>query len=245
MQKNLHAVTKTLNGLAGRIIFSRLKQPTAQQQRLGIRSVSSLSDSIRRHVSFTKNPNQSLLNETRLHSTKDAYPLSYSILNDYALQLSAPDIKSDCGIFACAYADQLQSPILVPDMLRCPVDYLKARYHTTDGGGDGGGIIVQSSPDVLANFYGCDERFFKGEGRLVQVSFSRDEHVRSGQEFELKSRLNELGATIIVQKHLKLILIVYAMEKIMRKTVKANWFILLLKSRREYQMNYLIKNVCN
>ncbi len=126
--------------------------------------------------------------------------ISHSVLSDFRTQLNAPDTKSDCGIFACAYADQLQAPTLVPDMLRCPVEYLKARYHTTDGGGDGGGIIVQSSPNVLAKFYGCEERFFNGEGRLVQVSFSRDEHVRSSQEFELKSRLNELGALIVVQK---------------------------------------------
>ncbi|MEK9727108.1 MAG: hypothetical protein VW397_03250, partial [Candidatus Margulisiibacteriota bacterium] len=106
------------------------------------------------------------------------------ILLDFKHQIHTPDTKSDCGIFACAMADSF-SAFTVEELLRCPSDRLKARYHITDGGGDGGGIIAQSSPDEVAKFYGCDVRFFKGDGRLLQFSFSREDQKRAVQYFDI------------------------------------------------------------
>ena len=105
-----------------------------------------------------------------LFDPKNNLKIDTSTLSDYKNQIHVPDTKSDCGIFACAMADSFSS-FTVEELLRCPSDRLKARYHITDGGGDGGGIIAQSSPDELAKFYGCDARFFKETVVYFKLAF--------------------------------------------------------------------------
>ena len=75
-----------------------------------------------------------------------------SLLNDVKQQVYVPDTKSDCGIFGVGFADQASVAVPISDLLTCPVDELKARYHN-HGGGDGGGMIAALPTSEIAKHF--------------------------------------------------------------------------------------------
>ncbi|MBG90971.1 MAG: hypothetical protein CL521_04060 [Actinobacteria bacterium] len=111
-----------------------------------------------------------------------------------------PGEKGNCGFFMSGWSSDLQTrPIRLSNVLnpnQGPVDQLRHRYFSCEGGGDGGGTIVRVALSSLANLYQVRPDFFTDRTRILQVNLSQDPKEHEQQLSLLIEQLDALDISI-------------------------------------------------